>query len=556
MPYTKLIFTLLYLLSLILSLGVVIYTWKHRQTPGVSTYLWYLAGQSLWIGGFIVEMLTPGLGGKFFWDKVQWFAGLFIVIAFPVFTIQYTKTKLHYSRQLFIASFVVPVIFLILLVTDNQHHLIYPNPVLEQAYPFPELRYDFTWLVYAYSIYSYLTTFAGLGILTKHLIKPHSLYRGQILTIMIGFLIPITFSIMTVAGTQFRPFRDVSPLTFAVGNLVVAWGLFRYRTFEVTPVARDHIFEAMIDPVVILDNRNNIIDINRSMLDLLGVEADQAIGKPVAQVFEEFSLPIKMYSQVKYARTEASFDVQGKTVYYEMTVWPLFNTKREMVGRIYISHDITALKELESELRELNHELEERVAARTKDLAEAYDTTLEGWAKALELRDKETEDHSRRVTELTLILARAMGIKNEELMHIRRGAILHDIGKMGIPDEILRKRGELTVSERKVIEQHPEFSHKLLSQIPYLEKALDIPYCHHEKWDGSGYPRGLKGDEIPFAARIFSVVDVWDALRSDRPYSKAWSREKTIALIKEEAGTHFDPDVTKVFLKLVEQGKI
>ena len=191
-----------------------------------------------------------------------------------------------------------------------------------------------------------------------------------------------------------------------------------------------------------------------------------------------------------------------------------------------------------------------------ENLLKAYDTTLWGWAKALELRDKETEDHSRRVTELTVTLARAMGLQGKELTHIRRGAILHDIGKMGIPDEILRKRGKLTIAERKIVERHPNYSYELLSPIPFLEKALDIPYCHHEHWDGSGYPRGLKGEEIPLAARIFSIIDVWDALLSDRSYSKAWPKESAIGYLKEQTGKYFDPKIVSVFLDLVEQGKI
>jgi len=190
------------------------------------------------------------------------------------------------------------------------------------------------------------------------------------------------------------------------------------------------------------------------------------------------------------------------------------------------------------------------------NLIEAYDTTLEGWTRALELRDKETEDHSRRVTELTVTLAKAMGLKGEELLDVRRGAVLHDIGKMGIPDEILRKRGALTIAERKIVEQHPNYSYELLSQIPFLERALDIPYCHHEHWDGSGYPRGLKGDEIPLAARIFSVIDVWDAVQSERPYNHPWPRDKAIQYLKDEAGKYFDPDCVSVFLELAEDGKI
>ena len=549
-------FSLLYFISLGISLGILVYTWKHRNAPGTYTYLFYVIGQSLWIGGFIFEMLAPSLAGKIFWDKFQWVASFFIIISFPVFTVQFTKVPVRYSRQLTALSFAAPVIFLTLLLTDRYHHLIYPNPLLIQDYIFPELRYDFTWIVYAFSFYSYLVIFAGMGILFRQMFKSHSLYRLQILTMLIGFVFPVCFTMLTLAGLEFKPFRDVSPFTFAIGNIVVALGLFRFRTFEVTPVARDHIFEAMIDPVVVLDNRSNIIDINRSMLDLLGKEAEQTVGKPARVVFDNFPIPIRLYAQASYARVEASFDVQGTTVYYEMVVWPLFNDKREMIGRIYISHDITALKELERELRELNRDLEKRVEERTHDLAEAYDTTLVGWAKALELRDRETEGHSRRVTETTLSVARALRVPEDELIHIRRGTILHDIGKMGVPDDILHKPGPLDPEERSIMQQHPEYALKMLENVPFLKKALDIPYCHHEQWDGSGYPRGLKGEEIPLAARIFSIVDVWDALLSDRPYSKPWTKEKAVEYLKSQAGLYFDPKIVEVFLRLVNQGQV
>jgi HD-GYP domain-containing protein (c-di-GMP phosphodiesterase class II) len=177
----------------------------------------------------------------------------------------------------------------------------------------------------------------------------------------------------------------------------------------------------------------------------------------------------------------------------------------------------------------------------------AYDTTLEGWSRALDMRDRETEGHTRRVTELTIRLARSMNLRNEELTHVRRGAILHDIGKMGIPDSILLKPGPLTEDEWAVMRRHPVLAYELLSPIPYLRPAIDIPYCHHEKWDGTGYPRGLKGDQIPLAARIFAVADVWDALRSDRPYRAAWGAPETREYIRSLTGTHFDPSVVDIF---------
>lgn len=185
------------------------------------------------------------------------------------------------------------------------------------------------------------------------------------------------------------------------------------------------------------------------------------------------------------------------------------------------------------------------------DLVKAYDTTLEGWAKALELKDDETIGHSRRVIEKTVMLAQALGFQEDELVHIRRGAILHDIGKMGIPDHILRKNGPLNDEERQIVMKHPQTAYDFLKPISYLQNAIDIPYCHHEKWDGTGYPRGLKGEEIPLSARIFAVVDVWDALSSDRPYRKAWPQEKIVRYLLDESGKHFDPQVVKALLTVI-----
>lgn len=184
------------------------------------------------------------------------------------------------------------------------------------------------------------------------------------------------------------------------------------------------------------------------------------------------------------------------------------------------------------------------------ELTQAYDATIEGLSYAMDLRDKETEGHSQRVTEMTVRLARAMGIDEARLVHIRRGALLHDIGKMGVPDHVLLKPGPLTDEEWEIMRLHPLFAFEMLSPIEHLHPALDIPYCHHEKWDGTGYPRRLKGEQIPLSARIFAVVDVWDALRSERPYRPAWPEEKVREFIREQAGKHFDPRVVEVFMKM------
>ncbi len=221
--------------------------------------------------------------------------------------------------------------------------------------------------------------------------------------------------------------------------------------------------------------------------------------------------------------------------------------------RAFNEHEINLCRILgyQIALAVANARLFQSVQQTNTQLIRAYEATLLGWSMALELRDEETQGHTRRVLELTETLARKMGIEEPALGQVRRGALLHDIGKMGIPDVILKKCGPLTDEEWVIMRKHPEYAYSFLQKIDYLAPALDIPYCHHEKWDGSGYPRGLRGEEIPLPARIFAVVDVYDALTSDRPYRKAWPKAATLEYIKDQSGKYFDPRVVEQFLPLV-----
>lgn len=247
---------------------------------------------------------------------------------------------------------------------------------------------------------------------------------------------------------------------------------------------------------------------------------------------EYWGLPLFSRGEVK-----GVLEVYKRSIFNPDLEWMAF--LETMAGQVAIAID--------------SSEMVEGLQRSNIDLRVAYDATIEGWSRALDLRDNETENHTLRVVETTLELASIMGINNEDLIHIKRGALLHDIGKMGVPDMILHKPGPLTEDEWAIMRRHPQFAYDMLSPIGYLHRALDIPSCHHEKWDGTGYPRGLKGEQIPFAARIFAVIDVWDALRSDRPYRNAWPEEKVVDYLKEQSGKHFDSDVVRMFLELLQK---
>lgn len=201
-----------------------------------------------------------------------------------------------------------------------------------------------------------------------------------------------------------------------------------------------------------------------------------------------------------------------------------------------------------------NASLFSEIQSFNKELRKAYDDTIEGWARAVNLRNRETAEHTRRVAEMALTIAEEnYSFSESELRDIWYGALLHDIGKIAVPDEILFKPGRLTDEEWEVMHRHPEAAYEMLNSIDYLKDALVIPLYHHEKWNGEGYPRQLSGEAIPFTARLFALVDVWDALVSDRPYRKAWSHERALNLIREQSGIHFDPEIVPIFLDFISK---
>ncbi len=281
---------------------------------------------------------------------------------------------------------------------------------------------------------------------------------------------------------------------------------------------------------------------------ILGYTPDELTGTVSFDVIheDERSFVANLFKGNRYDTTYTvsyqALHKNGHYVWLESSARAILDRKTDSIIEIQTaSRDITERKKAEKALQDAH-----------ENLQEAYQRTIEGWVRALDLRDRETEGHTQRVTELTIKVAETLGFTEEELTHIRRGALLHDMGKMAIPDDILQKPGPLNEEEWVKMRLHPIYAYEMLSPISYLHPALDIPFCHHERWDGSGYPRGLKGEDIPLVARLFAIIDVWDALRSDRPYRKPMPKDEVITYLREKSGTLFEPRLVDVFLAVVE----
>lgn len=305
--------------------------------------------------------------------------------------------------------------------------------------------------------------------------------------------------------------------------------------------------------ITLIHNRNisqlnAIADSGRNLIMATTLAATLVLITLLAFVLQGITNPIRRLAAATQRLAQADFEnISPDTRPFEDFGKPFWIGKDDEIGQLADSFSY-----MSRELSNIYHGLVYDLRQANQELSVAYDSALQGWSSALELRDHETEKHTNRVAEHLVSLARFMGVPEEEIIHYRRGALLHDVGKMAVPDAILRKPGPLSDQEWEIMRLHPLYAYVMLRKIPFLEKALDIPYCHHEKWDGSGYPRGLIRTQIPTSARIFSVLDTWDTLLSDHPYRKASPKDKALELIKSLSGKDFDPEMVNAFFEWIE----
>ena len=331
------------------------------------------------------------------------------------------------------------------------------------------------------------------------------------------------------------------------------------RGLHASEALKATILRSALDCIITIDQSGRVMEWNPAAEKTFGYSRETAVGREMAELI----VPLALRAAHRRGMAHYLATGEGSVLNTRIEIRAMRSDGAEFPVELAILpialegetlftatlRDITGRKEAEQQIYDLHAEL--RLAyERTLN---AYDATIAGWSRALDYRDHETEGHSHRVTELTLRLARAFGVGEDEMVHVRRGALLHDIGKMAVPDSVLLKPGPLDDSEWEVMRRHPAYAHEMLAPIAFLRPALDIPRCHHEKWDGTGYPQCLQGEQIPLAARLFAVVDVWDALRSDRPYRKAWDRGRVLDHIRGLSGTHFDPQVVRAFLALMAE---
>lgn len=322
------------------------------------------------------------------------------------------------------------------------------------------------------------------------------------------------------------------------------------------------LINSSLDMIISVDAHRRISEFNPAAERCFGYSRAEVIGRPVDMLYAD---PVRG-GDVAHTALVQGFcgEVRNRRKNGEIfdcyvSASPICDSHGRIIGLMGISRDITEQKAVQEQLRvahqrlsELNSKLELKVLDRTRALRQAYDDTLDALVLALDTREHATSGHSRRVALYCLYLALRCNHPRAALQNLFRGGLLHDIGKIGIPDAVLLKPGRLTPDEREIIEQHVEIGTRFLECVGYLAGACDIPRCHHERYDGRGYPRGIAGEEIPPAARMFAIIDVYDALRSERPYKAALSHSEACRIIHQERGAHFDPSFVDKFLETPE----
>ena len=367
MDTDRLLYLIPYVISAFLSLGILNYAWRKRNYRSARELSFFLLGQTFWLFGIVLELIATDITIKIAWDKFQWVGGVISLVSLPYFAARFANYTLRNKPMFSGLLAIVPTFFILLLLTDPYHHLLYPDPRLIIEPFFSELTYTYTWLVYVFGLYSYIITIGSVIFLILKSPKGNQIQRMQIAIISTGALIPILGTILGLTGIRLIPQRDPTPLFTAIGNVVLAWGLFRYRVFEVLPFARETIVDNLEDLVVVLDAHGRVVEINKTAQRILQLEETNIIGSPVELVLKEWPGILEKFDRPENMSSEEYILNDGKYFHYDVRSTLIRDEKGDYMGRVFVARDVTPYAQLQWQLKSLNESLEERVAEKTRE---------------------------------------------------------------------------------------------------------------------------------------------------------------------------------------------
>lgn len=366
MDWIALLYLVPYIISLAITTGVGVYAWQRRSVAGAKPFALYALLQTVATLGYVLELVSPDLEGKIFWDNVQWAPPVLIPVFFMAFVYQYCGYKPQYPWLMWMLLSIVPGVTLLLVLTEKFHKLLHPDPILIPGKPFSTFTYEFTNFVWFLGLYSYVLVIVALYLLGAKFVRTPGVYRSQAGIVAIGLSVPIVGSILTLAGVISGPFRDITPFTYALGSLIVGYGLFEYRLLDIVPVARDVVIDSINEAVLVVDPKNRVVDLNQAAQSLTGQTDAGYIGQPIEGIFPDWIKLIDQYRNIEELQTEILVEVQGDQRYYDLRITPLRSRSGRFTGRVILVHDITKRKQVENKilehalrLEDANNKLEE-----------------------------------------------------------------------------------------------------------------------------------------------------------------------------------------------------
>ncbi len=572
--------TIPYLICLLLCFLLALNFIPGRKRPEVRVFLWLILCESAWIVGFILELLAQDIQGKLFWDSVQFAPSLACTVFLLGFARLYTGCPKAFKPLELTALLVIIAAISVLSFTDGLHGLVRASPYLDSSVVQGELAYDFTFLDWLIFTLFYAISLWSLFLLLRKGARSHAASRIKHTLVAIGFMFPVLGILGSMLGLRILGHRDFSAFTLVLANICIAFALFRYRLFNLLPLARRLIVESLHDPVMVIDTDGVLVDCNRAMGALLKIRRGRLRGSAVSSVFSSWPSDAKEILQECSGECRISLGSSPGQQHFMLDCATLEKSdgtpgqEAAVLGKVVVLRDISDIVEAERSLHTWNDALESRIHERTEALeaevlksrqAEAklrsagqniHGTQREimlTLAELVESRSKETANHVLRVAEYARIMSEVRGLAPEEVSLVADAAPMHDLGKIVVPDGILNKPGSLSADEMELMRTHTTVGYEILSKSErsLIKTAALIALEHHEHWDGGGYPQGMVGTTISLAGRIVCVCDVFDALAMTRIYKDAWELPRIYEFFRDQKGRMFDPElVDLLFLNL------